>query len=151
MAIVRPDQSSGGGGSGGTGIVAYGTRTTNQTTVGTTYAAGADILAAAVSFTADGHSDYVIRASGVGFGASASVNGQLWLNFDAAQRGLMQSTFTAGQVMPVAASAVVFAPAAGAHTVNVRMVVSAAATGTIFAGNGTGTNFQPFLVTVEPL
>lgn len=139
---------------GGGGPLAYGTRTSNRTTTGTTFGTGIDILAAALSFTADGTKDYAVDISAPAAAHSAA-NGivDFYLNLDSADAGYFADTRkpTAGHQYVLNARTVILAPSAGSHTVNVRMVSGTAGTSTLVAGAGGAGVARPCLVTVSEL
>lgn len=129
---------------------ASGKKTSSVTSSGTTFAAGTDLLASALSFTADGTSDYLIRVRGVSwFNNSATGTNQLRINLDGADDGFIctWSVPAANAALPLVAEAVIPAPSAGAHTVNARLTV-AAGTATINAGAGGAGANAPILVAV---
>lgn len=129
-------------------FIVKGTRAANVSTVGTTFAGGADLLAAAISFTADGVSDYlvtVICAQAQTGGAANAATAAIVL--DGAQNAtILGSTFSNGQ--PVYAAGLV-TPPAGVHTINVRIWSGGAWTTTFAAGAGGAAGVTPIIIGVE--
>jgi hypothetical protein len=136
------------------GGIAHATKASDVGTTGTTFAGGADILAAALSFTADGSSDYIVEASSPGWVNGTAGNGmQARLNLDTADGGILSEvdigTALGGDILPFAIRSILVAPSAGAHTVNIRINSVAGGTTTVKAGaGGAGTN-GPALVTIR--
>lgn len=131
--------------------VAHGTRTSNVTTTGTTFGAGADLLASALSFTADGTSDYTVQVGGMAIKTSAAAGQQviLNLNLDSADGGLFfEPTEPTSNYQFGLAAECVFTPSSGAHTVNVRMWSSAAGTALAYGGAGGAGVTVPILVSL---
>lgn len=136
-------------GSGGSSFVGHAYQASDKSTTGTTYGAGVDLLTTAISFTADGTSDYLVTLSGPGqTNNGANHNHQFILNLDSTQSDLMQYGLLngTGQTYPVAGRARISAPSAASHTVNVRF----------FTDGGTATAYAASLggkiiVTVEKL
>lgn len=133
-------------------VLAKGKEEANVTSSGTTFAGGTDILGTALTFTADGTSDYLVRVSApYCSNASSSTNMYLHVNLDGSDNGYAQiSTVTAGAAYGCDRSLLIPAPSAGSHTVNVRMRVDSG-TGTVVAGAGGSGNAVPILVAVEKL
>lgn len=133
-------------------VLAYGTKASAVSTSGTTFAAGADLLAAALSFTADGTSDYLVRVGCDAWTNTAIAACFLNLNLDGADAGFVQTWNcpTANFSAPVSGSTPILAPAAGSHTVNVRLRVSGGS-GAVNGGAGGAGSHRPILVTVETL
>ena len=132
--------------------IAYGKATANVTTTGTTFAGGADLLASALNFNADGSSDYILKVSAVD--ASHSVSTAYWYlhaNLDGADAGFFSQVQSpaANSGMPVAARALIVAPSAAAHTLNVRVRGGTAGTTTIVGGAGGANTAMPIVVTLE--
>ena len=152
---VSPSTSRGSSGTSAGSVVGHATNTSSATTSGTSFAAGADILAADLSFIADGTSDYLVTVSARQWsntGTSLPHN-RLSLKLDGADAGVFIDTSLAtGQAVVVSGSVVIAAPSAGAHTVNGRFWVSAG-TGTLTAGAGGagGGVSTPLVVTVTTL
>ncbi len=109
------------------GVVAYGTQSSTVSTAGTSYAAGADVLSSAISFTADGVSSYGVFINGPGqSNTTAGTNSNdLAVTLDGAQSVFMGLCTvvhgTGAPTMPVSGVGVLAAPSAGSHTVNVRL------------------------------
>lgn len=138
-------------------IVAYGTHTANVSASGTTFAGGTDLLAAALSFTADGSSDYLALVSGSlwGPGGSSTSFMRCSLNFDGAEAGYMTEQSVANQIgfaFPFNGAAFIAAPSAASHTVNARIYAgfSGVAPVTVQAASG-GANPAPIVVWVVKL
>jgi len=131
-------------------VLARGFRTANVSTVGTTFATGADLLASPLSFTADGTSSYLVHVAAELWlnGVGGSVN-FLRLNLDGADAGiLLASTCDVANANYPCQAAGVLTPAAGPHTMNVRLTVSAS-TGTVAGSTGGANVAVPIIVTVE--
>ena len=132
----------------------YGTATTNTTATGTTWGTGTDVLNAALTFQADGVSDYEVTVSSPviqnssGGGSATRVS----LNLDGADGGKFAeyTENTANSAVPFTASGFISKPSAGAHTVNVRLWVSGG-TGTLQGGAGGAGATEPCLVTLSVL
>jgi hypothetical protein len=99
----------------------------------TTFAGGVDVLAAPLTFTADGTSTYRIVCTASG-GSSTVSAGRAVLNLDGAEAGTM-ATITNNTTDPIY-GAITITPAAGSHTVNVRLYCTAAGTVTLLGGAG---------------
>lgn len=136
-----------------TGVLAYGTRTSNVSTSGITFATGADLLAADLSFTADGTSDYMVEVSAEQVAAGSSESPQIRLNLDTADAGYMWAqTLPSSAGAALSARTVILAPSAGTHTVNAKLVSGASAvTVTVSGGSGGAATARPILVTVAKL
>lgn len=135
------------------GILAKGKKTSSASTTGTTFGTGVDLLASALSFTADGTSDYAVVVSADGVLNTGTPNSnQFNINLDGSDVGIIGVFKTAAvqQEIPVCLRGVILAPSAGSHTVNVRFFVSAG-TGQVVGGAGGAATDQPILVTVERL
>jgi len=137
-------------------IVARGTRAAVVSTVGTTFATGADVLAGDLAFTADGVSNYMLEVSARGW--IANVVGQyvqMEVKLDGADYGSM--ALKVSEAAPLLAQtlearAYIAAPASGAHTINARILVSGGgATGQIAAGAGGPLTDLPVLVTLTQM
>jgi hypothetical protein len=132
-------------------LIAFGTKASSVTTTGTTFAAGADLLAAALSFTADGISSYVMRASSSGLSTSAAAGTALniSINLDGADAGIYVNVNepVTGYTVPFAGEGV-FTPAAGAHTLNARVSGGAAGTITVQGGAGGAGVRTPIIVSL---
>jgi hypothetical protein len=135
------------GGGGPRITVATGVITGNVTTTGTTFGTGTDVLASALTFVADGASNYLVTLYAIAWSEDSSNSVLLHLNLDAVDAGLCTGASLpgAGFDMVGFASAYLPAPSAGTHTVNLRMLVSAG-TGTLQANTS-----RPGLVTIERL
>lgn len=133
-------------------VIAYGKKTSSVTTTGTTFAAGADVLASALNFTADGSSDYIVEGRGPAWNISAGNSLRCELNLDGSADGFAQSqdpnTGGSGADMPFCPFAIV-APAAGAHTANLRVYASGAATCIVRGGVGGSATYLPASVVVR--
>lgn len=132
--------------------ITYGTKTSDVTTTGSSFAAGADLLASALSFTADGTSDYVVEVASRAWLSSASGDIFADINLDTASGGIL-ANYTSpgtGQAIPLRASGVIVAPTAGAHTVNVRVYSATGSPTLVVKGNigGAGASV-PILVWVR--
>lgn len=125
--------------------LASGSRAADVSTAGTTFAAGADVLAAALSFTADGTSTYIVEVFCAEWRSNSSgVNNIAKLNLDGADGGFM-AVFTSPSAnfgAPLRGEREI-TPSAGAHTVNVRIVVGGGTT-TVF-----GASIAPIYVRVK--
>lgn len=131
--------------------IAYGKNTGAVSTSGTTFATGADILASPLSFTADGVRDYILKVFGPRwYNASAAANSIVEANLDGADAGRIGlfTSATAGAATPLSAAALLVAPAAGAHTINARLLVGGG-TATIQGGAGGLVTELPISVTLE--
>jgi hypothetical protein len=133
---LTPSSSGGASSSGGSGVVVSGSQTADISTTATTYGTGADVLTSAISFTANGTSNYLVACVGPGWRNSLSgQSNTLSLTLDGAQ-GVIMSFYSAAAAQepdPLAGFARLAAPAAGVHTVNARLFVSSG-TGLIFSG-----------------
>lgn len=126
--------------------IVRGTKAASVASTGTTFAGGADVLAAALSFTADGTSTYRVILTAPSCNASAAT-GRISLNLDGAEAGVM--AYTASSTNTPCYAAIPITPSVGAHTVNVRIYLSSAGTITLVGGSsGVGTS-GPIEVRVE--
>lgn len=129
------------------GRLAYGTNTNQISTTGTTFATGADLLAAALQFMATGTKSYIVRVFAPAWNNSGANTNNLNLNLDGTNAGIMAGSTAGGIAIPCMGMAF-FTPSAGSHSVNVRLTVSAG-TGFVYGGAaGAGANF-PILITLE--
>lgn len=137
----------------GSGVVAHASSTAAVSTTATTFTGGADLLAVDLSFTADGASDYELAVNGYGwYNGSTSVDTVLALKLDGAEHGRIGHTYIgASLAVPLAASRVITAPSATAHTVNARLFVGTASTATVEAGDGLSDNKPPLYLVVRKL
>lgn len=136
------------------GVLASGTKTSNVTSTGTTFGTGADLLAAALSFTADGTSNYLLRVYARAWTNSlTTAASQLNLNLDGVDKGQFASMqpSVANVAIPLSVGGVILVPTAGAHTVNARLSVSVASTATVVGGAGGAGVDLPIFVSVEKL
>lgn len=131
----------------GTSSIGHATRTTSVSTSGTTYGTGADLLASAISFTADGTSDYAVTMSCPSFHVTGAV--AFALTIDGSQSSSIASPSSAN-TGGYTVRGIISAPSAGTHTVNIRMWTSAN-TATATAGVGGSGTDGPILVTVDAL
>jgi hypothetical protein len=134
-----------------TGIIAFGTRTSNVTTTGTTFAGGADILSSPLSFTASGKDSYLLTVIGRDWqNNTASTRNILRLNLDGADAGIFADDSVTAANFPniLNAQGVINIPSVGSHTINARFQVTGG-TGTIEAGSGGAGVSTPILVTVQ--
>ena len=136
------------------GRIAYGTNTSAVSTAGTTFAGGADLLATPLKFTATGSNSYIVRVSAQQWGNSgaAGTGSQLRINLDGADAGLfanMQVQVAGDSAEILNATAYLATPSAGAHTVNVRLVVGGTGTASVASGAGGAGATLPILVTLE--
>lgn len=119
--------------------IVSGTRGTNVSTAGLTFAAGADVLGTALEFSATGNNDYIVRMFAPNWSNSVAGDGcQLLVNLDggsAGGMGLYAST-TAGAQAPCVGVGYITKPTTGEHSVNVRLVAVTGGTATIQAGAG---------------
>lgn len=128
-----------------------GINTAAVTTTGTTFAAGADLLVSALSITADGTSRYLVRVRASTWTNSVTTAAsQIRLNIDGADGGIIAAytPATASNLMGLCAEGVTGVLSAGSHTINVRLMVTAASTGTVNAGLGGAAANLPLLVAV---
>lgn len=133
MALVSTASRSGGSSSG---VVAFGSQAADVSTAGTTYGTGADVLSAAISFTADGTSSYaVVLIAPAATNTSTTGNNNLAVTLDGAQSSFM-SFITPSVAVNEASSCTasgIIVPASGGRTVNVKLFVSSG-TGKILSG-----------------
>src|SRR5690242_6406084 len=125
--------------------------TTGLTTTGTTFGTGVDLLSTPLSFTASGGNSYLIHVVGPGIIQSTATQATLLnANLDGADAGRIGGfqPLVAGGVIPLTVVGVI-TPASGNHTINVRMFVSGASTGTVQAGAGGVGNLAPLLVSLS--
>ena len=133
------------------GRLASGTRAATVSTAGTTFAAGADLLSTALSFTADGTSSYLVRVAAPAISNNTATDGfHLRINLDGADAGVICSgvSATASQSEALLAEGV-FTPAAGAHTLNVRLNAVTGGTAAVNAGTGGAGGLTPIFVSIE--
>jgi hypothetical protein len=133
-------------------VIAQGTKTANVATTGTTFATGADVLAAPLSFTADGSSNYVIRVEATDWFAAPAGVLNVNLNLDGADAGgISVASPGTGVAASLGASTILLSPSAGTHTVNARLFVTSGSgsTGTIEGGSGGAGAKRPILVSIE--
>ena len=133
------------------GRIAYGTRTSTVSTAGTTFGTGADLLSSALSFMADGSSDYLISVASSGWQNSTNATTQwLRINLDGADAGSIigVTNLAAGVQYALAGLGFLTKPTAGNHTLNVRLMVSGG-TGTVQGGTGGAGGNLPIIVTIE--
>lgn len=133
--------------------LAHDTATANVTTSGTTFGTGADLLAAALSFTADGSSTYLLRCIAPQWynsGTGASI--QLDVNLDGADAGVFAryNPGTANLTVPLNESAALVGVAAGAHTINARLIASGG-TAVVQANVGGAGQYMPIYVAIGTL
>ena len=136
MTLVATSAKANSGSSSGAGVIASGTRTTDVSTTATTYGTGADVLAAPISFTANGTSSYLVMCVGPGWRNSLSgQSNTLCLTIDGAQGAIMSfySAAAAQEPDPLSGVALLVTPSAGTHTLNAKFFVSAG-TGLLFSG-----------------
>lgn len=142
-------------GGGGGGFAAYGKRTTGSpiSTSSTTFAGGVNLLGSNLSFVADGTSDYLVEVSAPAIQNSAN-GGETILNLvlDGSDAGSFYILVAANagsqnQGPGLHSRGVLVAPSAGAHTVNIRLWVSAG-TGLVQFGAGGAGNDAPLVVTI---
>lgn len=130
-------------------VIAQGTKTANVATTGTTFATGADVLAAPLSFTADGSSNYVVSVFATDWFCNAAGVLTLSLNLDGADAGqIAVASPGTGNAASLGATTMLISPSAGTHTVNARLIVSTG-TGTIEGGSGGAGAKRPILVAVQ--
>lgn len=111
-------------------------------TTGTSFGAGVDLFGAAMSFTANGTSAYVLRISGTYWFNSTTNALNLAINLDSTNGGVItQLTGFTGTPQMTATWVYPFTPSAGTHTVNARLYTS----------SGTSTISGPTLGTIERL
>lgn len=126
--------------------VAISTRNSNVTTTGTTFAAGTDLLASPIEFTATGSNSYILRVSAPEWFLSTSGNIFLRLNLDGADGTVMASSSTGMNATSCNGAAYIATPSSGEHSVNVRLVVS---TGTGTVAGAAASSVLPIIVTLE--
>jgi hypothetical protein len=130
--------------------IASGTRTSSVTTSGTTFATGADLLASTLSFTADGVSNYLILVNAPTWNNSVAGTMFLELNLDGVETGVIASSSSGAASTALTAKGVLITPAAGSHTVNIRLHTTAG-TASVQGGSGGGGNYFPILVAIYKL
>lgn len=130
--------------------IAYGIKTANVTTTGTTFAAGTDILATALKFSASGSNTYILRVHAPGWSNSAAGNlNIIRMNLDGADNGVMAyGNAPAIDYNMDLSAAGAFTPSVGEHSVNARFTVGAG-TGTIQGGSGGAGLSLAIIVTLE--
>lgn len=131
--------------------VAYGKRTSNVSSSGTSFGTGADILAAALPFNANGTSDYMVRLSCEYVTQNTNNDGAFFhINLDGSDAGLMRIVTVAAAAAAYSGdvTGVLVAPSAGAHTLNVRLRVDAGSA-TIQGGAGGSGAVVPILVSLQ--
>lgn len=135
-------------------ILGYATKGASVASAGGTFAAGADILNSAISWTADGTSDYLVVIMAPSMNCSSASGGVvLSHNLDTADAGTMTSSFAVGAstYVPCFGAIIVSAPAAGAHTTNVRVHADTAGTATVSGGAGGAATAAPITVLIIKL
>lgn len=134
-------------------ILQMGKVTVSASTSNTTFATGVDILALALSFVADGSSDYVLRIEGGYMQNSGAAGTAVYIsaNLDGAENGrtLFGNAATAQPYLPVNVAIPIMAPLAGAHTINGRFYMNGIGTATFGAGTGGVGNNSPIFVSVR--
>jgi|SRR5215831_345529 len=126
--------------------VAYGERQANVATAAAAgFANGADLLATALSFTADGATVYMVE-----FYVPAITNGggnftSFAINLDGAQLDQLVGPYGLFNALPAYGRHRI-TPAAGVHTLNVRMYSQGAFVSTALGGTGTGSGVAPIFV-----
>ena len=130
--------------------IASATTTSTVTTTGTTFAGGTDILGSALKFTASGSNSYIVRVSALAWQNSVINENFAKLNLDGADGGFMAAAHieVAGHLECLAGVAYI-TPAAGEHSVNVRVHSNAAGTLTVLGGAGGAASNLPIIVTIE--
>lgn len=124
------------------GRIAYGTNTNSVSTAGTTFAAGADLLATPLKFTATGSNSYILSVFAPAWFNTGAFLNVLHLNVDGVDNDLFCYANLFANTNAPLADATIFTPSAGNHTVNVKLVVTGG-TGTISVTS------RPILVTLE--
>lgn len=138
---------------GKAGLCAFGSRAAAVSTTGSTFAAGADILASAISYYADGAGTYLVTASAPGWRNNTTPGANsLFLNLDGASSAIMaQTNWSTGSTNFDSAmnGTALITPAAGVHTVNARLAsASGGGTAAIDAG-ASGAGYAPIIVKIE--
>jgi hypothetical protein len=132
------------------GILAFGTWASNTVTSGTSFAAGANLLSANLSFTAVTAGQYLFTIAAAAW-TNGTATGSNFLNLvlDGADAGQIAAHYfaTASVNTPLFASTVI-TPAAGVHTVNARMYVLGTP-GTVFAAAGGPGAYRPLYATIQ--
>lgn len=126
-----------------------GTESSTVSTTGTTFAAGQDVLASALSFTAISGVKYRVRISAPSQFATTTSGGDLHLNLDGADDGIIASYRISAQT-PVVAETII-SPSAGAHTVNIRLVAGSGTTFSVQASTGGAGNDLATYVIIEAI
>lgn len=109
------------------GVVAFGSFANDITTGAVTFGTGVNVLTSNITFAADGTSSYLAEIRGAGWSnTTTSANNLLALVLDGAQGNFLSFITVAGvnAASALAGSALISAPSAGSHTVNVRFYVS---------------------------
>lgn len=135
----------------GTQVLVSGTKTSNVTTTGTTFATAASLLSSPLSFTADGTSSYLVRVNArAWFNSGAGNLNILYISLDSSQNATIAtySTPTANYESPLSVAGLLVTPSAGTHTINARFAVNAG-TGTIYGGSGGASNNAPIYLTLS--
>ena len=138
-----------------TTTIASGTRTSNVSSSGTTFATGNDLLATSLAFTASGGNSYIVLVLSRGWnnsGTAGSASNELHFNLDGADAGRFAGSVfpAANQVTPLSVGGFLLTPAAGSHTLNVRLFVNSG-TGTIVGGAGGAGNDVPLFVSISAI
>lgn len=122
------------------GEVVYAVHGSDVSTTGTSFGAGADALASALSFDADGTSDYLVEIACACIQAASGDTAVLQVSLDGVVGAtLSEVVSSAGSISaPLSGRAVIAAPSAGTHTVNGRLWVT----------GGTGTLSSPIVMRV---
>lgn len=130
-------------------LVAYGTATT-LTTTGTTFATGANLLAADLPFNAPTGRDYVLRVSAP-LWSTATVGDPpiLHISLDGADQGIIaQGSDGDAHCGPLLVEGLVLV-AAGPHTINATLVSTAGALATVTGSVGGAGSFVPIVVSLK--
>ena len=133
------------------GRLGSGSFASSVSTAGTTFAAGADLLPTAITFTATKGNSYIVTVSAEGWQNSGANQNALKLNLDGADGGTIAvwNCTTAGFANTLLVRTI-FTPSPGSHTVNARLFCGAG-TATVLAGPGGVGAGTPILVTLEVL
>jgi len=127
--------------------VAYGERQANVATAAAAgFANGADLLATALSFTADGATAYMVEfyVPSVTNGGAANYTG-FSINLDGAQYGKFLPGYGAFNAINAYGRQKIV-PSAGVHTLNIRMYSEGAWISTAYGGTGGSNNCNPIFV-----
>jgi len=127
--------------------VGYGERQANVATAAAAgFANGADLLATALSFTADGATAYMVEfyVPSVTNGGAANYTG-FSINLDGAQYGKFLPGYGAFNAINAHGRQKIVPPA-GMHTLNIRMYSEGAWTSTAYGGTGGSNNCNPIFV-----